>query len=123
MYGPIEIVAHQGAPCSTMFTLDQGCMCRWCCSYVGGKIHFMTHTHTHTHNTHTYTYTHTYTRTHTHTHTHLGVVSLSGWKYVEKGTRFGTDSLLLYLDRKRVARTGSHVATWFQSYQTLTFCA
>ena len=45
------------------------------------------------------------------------------WKYVERGARFGTDSLLLHLDPYALAKKGVHIAQWFQSFQTLTFCA
>ena len=52
-----------------------------------------------------------------------GQVSLRKWHYVEKGNRFGTDSLLLYLDHHTIAKKNTHISTWFQSFQTLTFCA
>ena len=35
IYGPVEIVAYQGSPCTGMFTLDQGCICKWTNKYIG----------------------------------------------------------------------------------------
>ena len=35
IYGPVEIVAYQGSPCTGMFTLDQGCICKWTNKYTG----------------------------------------------------------------------------------------
>lgn len=48
-------------------------------------------------------------------------VKLLHWKYVQKGIRFGTDALLLALDHDHDAP--KKITPWFQSYQTLTFCA
>ena len=48
---------------------------------------------------------------------------LVGWQYVEKGTRFGTDSLLLHLDPFKLKHQTAYSSVWFHSLQTLTFCA
>lgn len=41
---------------------------------------------------------------------------------MEKGARFGTDSLLLHLDPLKLKAATAYTSVWYQSVQTLTFC-
>ena len=86
VHGPVEMIAYQGGPCTKMFTLDQGCMCKWANRYFEDEP------------------------------------KLVGWEYVEKGARFGSDSLLLHLDPFKLRHQTAYNCVWFRSFQTLTFC-
>lgn len=48
--------------------------------------------------------------------------SLQSWRYMEKGHRFGTDSLLLAMDPLKLRAATAYTSVWYQSVQTLTFC-
>ena len=47
---------------------------------------------------------------------------LRNWQYVEKGTQFGTDSLLLHLDPFTLKPRTVQNCIWTESFQTITFC-